>query len=73
MKNLKQKYGLVCGVLGAFLVSSGYSFEANCIWLTSNSVMCSYFISIKEKELSIQAFIFLCIAIYGIINLGGYL
>ena len=69
MKNIRQKYGLIAGITGAFLVSSGYSFYANCIWATSNLIMLTYFIKIKEKELSIQMLIFFCIAVYGIINL----
>ena len=70
MKNLRQKYGLIAGLIGAFLVSSGYSYEANCIWATSNLIMLTYFIQIKEKELSLQMLIFFFIAIYGIINLS---
>ena len=70
MKNIKQKIGLIGGVTGALLVSLGYCLEPNIIWLISNIVMLTYFIDKKEKELSIQMGVYICIAIYGIINLG---
>ena len=70
MKNIKQKIGLIGGVSGAILVSLGYCLEPNIIWLISNIVMLSYFISKKERELSLQMTVYICIAIYGIINLG---
>lgn len=69
MKNIRQKIGLIAGVSGAILVSLGYTFSPNCIWLIGNITMLTYFIDKKEKELSIQMFLFACIAIFGIINL----
>ena len=70
MKNIKQKIGLIGGISGAFLVSLGYCLEPNIIWIISNTVMLSYFISVKEKELALQMLIYMIIAVYGIINLG---
>jgi len=70
MKNIKQKIGLIGGVTGAFMVSFGYCLEPNIIWLISNTVMLSYFISKKEKELSLQMILYICIACFGIINIG---
>ena len=70
MKNIKQKIGLFCGVVGAILVSFGYTLEPNCVWLFGNSVMFTYFVSKEEKELSIQMALYCIIAFWGVINLG---
>lgn len=70
MKNWKQKIGMICGPLGAILVSSGYTLEPNIIWFFSNGLLTTYFIQQKEKELTIMYIIYLIISVYGIINLG---
>ena len=70
MKNIRQKLGVVGGVLGAALVACGYTLEPNMIWCVSNTVLLSYFIEIKEKELAAQMVIYTLIAIYGVITLG---
>ena len=70
MKNIRQKIGLVGGVCGAALVATGHTIEPNMIWIISNTILLSYFIEIKEKELAIQMTIYTLIAIYGVITLG---
>lgn len=70
MKNYRQKFGMIAGPTGAILVSSGYTLEPNIVWFFSNILLLSYFIQIKEKELSIMYLIYVLISVYGIINLG---
>lgn len=70
MKNWKQSIGMICGPVGAILVSLGYTLEPNIIWFFSNGILLSYFIHQKEKQLSIMYGFYFLISVYGIINLG---
>jgi len=70
MKNIRQKIGLIGGVCGAALVACGYTLQPNMIWIISNTVLLSYFIEIKERELAIQMTIYTLLALYGVITLG---
>lgn len=62
------KYFTRAAILGAILVSSGYSLIASIIWSITNSYLAIHNYKIKEKAQAEMYFWFAIIAIYGVIN-----